>query len=173
MGECAYRLKALWPIKGIPKESKDIIENFLKDFEEALRYWETEESYSDEFLEKFEKKFPAFTKFVKSTGINNFNTECKLDLGENHEIYWESNTFSLNASQVWHFADWNPLANWIKSLGAKRVIWESEEFKEDPFDFYDWEEITKNILSKKELLPLLKGINIDFDELIEERLKNL
>jgi hypothetical protein len=62
----------------------------------------------------------------------------------------------------------------IIELGAIKVVWNTEENGcggIDSLNLYEWEEIVKDILKKKQILPLLMGINKELDELISGILK--
>lgn len=177
MGECAYRIKAKWR-RGIPQESRDLIEKLLEENREAYNYWQENRSKkAAEFWPEFEKRFPASTeyaKFIKAYNNDPYDDMSgKFDFGQDDAgMGFTDYVFSLESDGVWHFADWQPLADWLEHLGAHRVIWDSEENQSDCFDFYDWGEIVARILEKKELLPLLKGITDDLDELIAEGLED-
>jgi hypothetical protein len=175
MGECAYRIKAKWPDK-IPKKTMKLIQKLFDENQEAYEYWQEHRDQSgEEFWSEFEKNFPVTAQYAKFMyGKDPTELSGKLDFGSDHNFYYNPDDFEIfyEAGQVWHFANWEPLAEWFRSLGASRVIYDSEEEQFESFEYYNYKTIVEDILKKKELLPMLMGINEEFNELISEHLKN-
>lgn len=173
--ECAYRIKAQWP-GPIADETLELINKLFQENQEAYDYWQEHRNQSaEEFWPVFEKNYPATAQYTKTMyGKDPVDLSGKLDFGQtDHKTFYDSDKYEIfyDAEQVWHFADWEPLGDWFRSLGATRVIWESEEDPLDSFEYFNYKTIVEDILKKKELLPLLMGINKEFDELISEHLK--
>lgn len=170
MGECAYRIKAKWPGK-IPEETLTLIKNLFEEHTEAYDYWQEHRNQSgEEFWPEFQKKHPITAQYAQAIGKDPNELSGKMDFGigdltaEEDEIFYE-------AQNVWHFSDWSDLAEWLRSLGAKWVVFDSEEDRLESFEYFDHKTIVQDILKKKEILPTLMHINDELNELIAEELK--
>lgn len=181
MAECSYRIKAKWPGK-IPKETLKLIEKLFSENWKVEEYWQNNRNVAPkDFWPEFKKKFPATYQYVthelegdddpeELSGIIDFGGRGISD--EDQLINVGSNEIFYEAERVWHFADWSALAEWLRSLGATKVIWDSEEERAEPFEYYNYNIIIEDILNHKETLPTLMGINKELDELISEKLKS-
>ena len=180
MGSCAYRIRAKWPKKLCTPTLKKKVTDLFKENAGAYDYWQAHRESDDlktrkEFWAELEKKFPVSAEFCKVTGLFGGPTEKlsgSFDLGQEEnvgDLFGKTCTMDYDAGNVWHFSDWRPLAKYLKSLGATKVIWDSEEEQMELFSLYQYDEIVKAILEQADL-PTLMGIHPDLDELIEERM---
>jgi len=140
MGEANYYLKAHFK----PSDDLDAIKAKLAAFfaegNEAQDWWQAHRSSAPSaFWPEFTKRFPMVTKYLEQqTKPRIVGGDCNnalsglLDLvNEDDAIAFElpdDGTFRY-AAQVWHFADWDPLAAFLRmEFGAQEVNWLSDEY---------------------------------------------
>ena len=183
MGEANYRLVARFPSKDKTDKAMDKIYNLFMENSDAYAYWQDNRGKSKkEFWPKFKSEFPATTEYLitigKVDGDCNNGLSGILDFGQyqdeeelDHYLNANDDTIEFYGESVWHFSDWEPLAKYIRTLGASKIVWNSDEYENDWPKLEDHAQIVQDILEKKEILPTLLGINKDLDELIEISLK--
>jgi len=187
MGECAYYIKALFRDE---KEAKKAAVRFNKLLKESTGAYDFYQKNPPNFWDEFKCKFPESTIYVKkyvlkchtdqeaSHLLKNPHDKLSgnLDFGQSDlEAGQFNNILVYGDSNVWHMASWDNLATYLViELGAIKAVWNTEENgcgSIDSLNLYEWEEIVKDILKKKQILPLLMGINKELDELISGILK--
>ena len=186
MGECAYYIKAAFKTEVEAKEAFKRLNAFLKESVKAYSFWQDGRSKKGPtFWKAFETNFPLISGYIKKYVTENGKTvwggdpndlSGSMDFGEEDPVAGMSgNIVGYGDSNVWHMADWQPFANYITGeLGAVKVVWDTEENgcgSIDCLSLYDWEEIVKDVLKQRQLLPCLLGVNKDLDELISSKLK--
>jgi hypothetical protein len=75
---------------------------------------------------------------------------------------------------VSHMTSWGPLRTYLeKKFNAIKIVYATEKecCNMDSLSLYEWEEIVKAILKKKDILPLLLNVHNDLDALISLTLK--
>lgn len=180
MGSCAYRIRAKWPKKLCTPALKKKVTALFKENDGAYDYWQNNREEDNlekrkKFWEELEKKFPVSAEYCKVTGFFGGPTEKlsgNFDLGQEEDIedlFGKTSIMDFDAGNVWHFTDWTPLAKYLKSLGATKVVWDSEEDQKELFSLYEYDEIVNAVLEQADL-PTLIGIHPDLDELIEEKM---
>ena len=143
MGEATYYLKACFKSGMEAKKNLEPIRAFLKEGCRAETFWrENRDKKPETFWPEFEKQFPRVTEFAKYAGVfgedSNNGLAGVLNFGDEdfveNALRKESGPIILYSAYVWHFADWEPMANFIVSKwGAKEVRWISDELL-NPFD---------------------------------------
>lgn len=149
MGEATYYLKA----DNCTEEALENIKKFIIEASEAQDYWQDHRDMEiagkrEKFWLEFGEKFPLVSKYLKQTkdgdtmlygGDCNNNLAGYMDFGNTDDGELEDNLelhdeeLRYNA-YVWHFADWNGFANFLKSeFGLTKVRWISDEYM-NPFD---------------------------------------
>jgi hypothetical protein len=138
MGTAVYHLKVQFP-ENISETKFEVLKAFFLEGSEAGDFWQSNRGKSPEqFWPEFEKKFPAISEYLK--GLGKYGKDCNnslagiLDFGEKEDIEnsleYHDNLLTYHA-EVWHFADWDPLVNFLKShLGAVKTGWISDEYSE-------------------------------------------
>lgn len=192
MAEAEYYLKAEF-IEPLSEEKIFNIKQFFQEGVTAELFFKRHyEKPRDVFYPTFEKKFPEITKMLKWEGsfVEKMLPSClrgHLDFGITHLDYGmekdfindrfnsqPGNTYVLYNTKVWDMATWDGIKIYlIKEFDAVDVGWISEDCI-DPWlqiDAEDNEEIVNDLLSNKELLPILMGINPLLDKKIARELK--
>lgn len=180
--ECEYRIRAKWPAN-LCTEVKEKVAALFRENTQTYDLWQTLRENTNlqmraEFWSSLEKNFPSSAEFCKVNGFFGGPTEklCgNFDFGQSNitdvdDLFGNTPILDYKAASVWHMADWDALAKYLESLGATKVIWDSEENQDEVFSLYRYDEIVEQILEKA-LLPTLIGIHPDLDELIEEKLQ--
>jgi hypothetical protein len=177
MGECAYFLKAAFPSEAIARKMEKKLEAFFKEASEAYNAWQEQDNRegTEPFWTDFAIKFPTVWEYIQSQNLSK-DLSGKLDFGQDSaNIIRDGNVLCRLADSVWHFANWNPLAAFIKQkFGAVKVVWDKDENgcgSLGSLNLYEWEDIVKDILNHKELHPLLIKINPELDTLLEIAIK--
>ena len=149
MGECSYFLKAKFASHEKALVAAESLGKTLAEVGEAYAFWQANRGKKnrEEFWAEFEGKFPLAIEVLKLTRDVEVGGDChnglagKLSYCDQNasEVEVDGNEVKYSAL-VWHMADWDGLADWIKSaLKAKAVTWASEEMI-DPFDGLDYAE---------------------------------
>lgn len=184
MGSAFYYLKAEFP-KPLKKKEVKRITDFLYEGAKAQNWWQDNRGRDAAyFWPEFEKEFPhLLTTYLKDAGL--FGCEdCNglaghLDFGNDEECVQDGlnvqsgDTTLYFTVEVWHFAEWDNLANFFRNhFGATDVKWMSDESTDffAMLDMEENEEIIKNLLSQKEMLPTLMGIHPALDKKISQKL---
>jgi len=120
MGECVYAMVAVFP-KRVKPEQLAVIKEFFKEAYKAHEY--TGES------EEFKEKFPLVCEYLGKSdgrmlsGLISFGSEEDLE-----RLIIVRGTLLTYSAEVWHFADWDLLAEYMKKkFGAKEVLLTNEE----------------------------------------------
>lgn len=184
MGTCAYFLRAVWPNK-IPDKTKTEIKALLLEFaqgqpDNAYDYWQEHRSTKPKaFWTSFKKLFPKATILLNQY----VGKDCDgllsghMDYGGvdalAHHLNFTGNVMTYSASDVWHFSEWDLLCNYLKTLGAIRACYVSEESTSpgDILEAQDSLEIVRDILKNKKALPTLIGISPILDAHIANIMK--
>ena len=194
MGEAVYSLLAEFP-KPITDEQQKAIKNFFLEGSSAEEYWQNnrgipghEQKTKKEFWAEFKTKFPVVSEYLdsigclgkdKSNGLANW-----LDFGTVDDI---EDSLKFNgreaggsemtySAEVWHFASWEPLVNFLKTkFGASTAEYLSEEYAPSGVELIKLqrnEGIVQAILNQdKKFLLTLIGIHPSLDAQIEPLLK--
>jgi hypothetical protein len=182
MGECAYYLKAEFTTEHQAKKMLPRVQAFLIEASEsykALNYATAQiDRKSPSGQKKYREIYPTMSEYVNFIGgFKNLdhNQDFGQDTDEINSIDQEGNILSYQAGSVGHMTSWTSLCEFIKEkFGATRVVYGNEEGgcgSLDSLKLYEWEDIVKDILKQKEMLPNLLGINDELDILIEQKLK--
>ncbi len=153
MGEAMYYTKIFFDTPQDAQKAVPKIKKFFKQGFKAYDFWQKrqETENRDKLWDQIDKKFPEVGNYLRTVQYKNFNTgefeiaygndpdnalAGLLDFGDKNEI--ELMRVVDNAiwysAYVWHFADWNPILNFIrKRYGALRTEWLSDEYI-NPFD---------------------------------------
>jgi len=146
MGEAIYYLKA----DNCTEEALENIKKFIIEASEAQDYWQDNREMEiagnrSEFWIGFGEKFPLTSKYLKQTKDGDtmlYGGDCNNDLAGYLDFGDNENADNLELCDenlryhacVWHFANWNGFANFLKSeFGLKKVRWISDEYM-NPFD---------------------------------------
>lgn len=153
MGEARYYTKIFFDTPQDAQKAFPKIQKFFKQGFKAYDFWQKrqETENRDKLWDQIDKKFPEVGNYLRTVQYKNFNTgefeiaygndpdnalAGLLDFGDKNEIKLMrvvDNAIWYSA-YVWHFADWNPILNFIrKRYGALRTEWLSDEYI-DPFD---------------------------------------
>ena len=184
MGECAYYLKAAFPTEAIAIKVEKKLNAFFKESMDAYTFWQAsrDSEAEDSFWKVYSKKFPRMMKYLTASNIGQRgNPDWKglsghADFGQDdYVVLRQGNVLCWEASSVWHFANWQPLADFIKSeYSATKVVWATEEggcSSLEALQLYNWKQIVQDILDHKELYPTLIGINDELNILLEPLMK--
>jgi len=134
MGECVYAMVAAFP-KIVKDEQMSTIKSFFLEGARSQDYWqENRGKKPQEFWPEFKEKFPQVCEYLgRSDGDcnNSLGLTGHLDFGTEEDLERLVLTRGIlltYSAEVWHFADWGPLAEFMKrKFGAKEVLIASEE----------------------------------------------
>jgi hypothetical protein len=188
MGECAYYFKAQFKDDKTAKLTKPLMQQFLLEAQKAYSFWQGHRGDTDakKFWREFSKDFPmttAYAKEAKLYGKPQEKLSGHLDFGqdENDVQYLNLSGSELGycATNVWHFADWSDLANFIKTyFKAIKVVVASEEDgcgSLESLNLYEYEEIVKALVKHVNslrdggmLAARIKKIHPDLKALLEQ-----
>ena len=190
MGECTYYFKAQFKSDTAAKKALPKIQKFLLENLKAQDFWQANRGESptqEVFWEQFKEKFPITTAYLKSfnmlDGEKNNGLAGRLDLcsyPENVEyIQLDGSVIGYTANDVWHFADWSPLAEFLKTqFGAIKVAISSEENgcgSLDSLQLFDYRGIVECLVKrakseakkgKTELFNAITGTHTDLNYLL-------
>lgn len=161
MGEATYYMKVTFDSQEKAAKAIEGIASFFEEGMKAYNWWQAHRNLpQEEFWKGFGERFPQTSEYLKSFsrknfgateleegapvfgGDNNNNLAGLLDFGSDDDDWreWCQNTRSAiltYSATVWHFADWQPLANFIaKKFDADHVSWISDE-DVSPFELLD------------------------------------
>lgn len=182
MGECAYFLKAEFKDKKTATNVAQKLNAFFKEASKAYNFYQdAREGNPKEFWQKFESQYPLLFDYAKTLpGYGKKSPQKVLsgntDFGqeEDDEVRQVDNILGWVA-EVWHMADWSPLAAYIKEkFGAIKVVIDTEENgcgSLDSLMLYDYEAIVDRLLKHKELFPMLMGVHDDLDAMLDIKMK--
>jgi hypothetical protein len=184
MGSAYYYLKAEFPKPLTEEEVTGITDFFYEGVKAEKWYHENRGRDPAYFWSELEKAFPGrLSIFMRDAGLWGKDTKNgiagHIDFGGSEEcvddgLHLAAGDVTLMYTvEVWHFADWDNIANYIrKYFGAIDVRWMSDEST----DYFlllsaeENEEIIKNLLSQKDTLPTLMGIHPALDRRISQKL---
>ena len=142
MGEATYYLKARFP-EPISDELLAKINAFRQVGEDAYEYWQSDRdrSITDTFRHLsstwpiidryFDVALPGYIITDKSSS-NDFAGLLDFGRHEDNELFeirTDDPCVLTFQAYVWHFADWDPLTEFLKSeFGAIAVNWVSDEY---------------------------------------------
>jgi hypothetical protein len=199
MGECAYYLKAEFLTEKDAKAVEKKLDDFFAEARDAYEFWQSNRGLGDTsvvntdgkavakktvkmtdelFFQQYAKKFPLMMEYVTANGFKTREAlSSHVDFGqdENNEVVRVDNVIGWGNASVWHFADWQPLADFIKKkFGALKVVWDTEENgcgSLDSLQLYEYEEIVKSLLKHTELFPLLLRVHDDLDVMLDVKMR--
>ena len=179
MGECCYYLKAGFPTEAKAEEAGKELNKFFAEAKKAYNFWQKSRDGNHEtFWSSFENKYPLITEYLKDAdlwGKDINDLSGHMDFGQEGDVIIEGNTVGWSSGDVWHMSDWNLVCDFIKKkYGATKIIWDTEENGCDclnNLNLYDWEQIVRDILKQKKLLPLLLHVNDDLTILVDAILR--
>jgi hypothetical protein len=136
MGTARYYLKAQFP-ENITEEKFQTLKDFFLEGSKAEEFWQdNRHKKSFDFWPDFEEQFPTVSLYLKD--LNKFGKDCNnnlagcLDFGFSDDIEanftYSENLLTYNA-EVWHFADWELLTDFLKGhFGARKTGWISDGY---------------------------------------------
>lgn len=149
MGEATYYLKARYETKEQCEAGVSAFAALIEQGKEAEDYWQSNRDKTpEEFWPEFIEKFPAVAYYLRVDVLGveslegqdmNNGLAGKLDFGAggDDEPGTDGETLLTFYATVWHFAEWDGLAAWLRrKTDAKVVGWLSDEYL-DPFDCLD------------------------------------
>lgn len=143
MGSCYYFIKARFDNaeQSLPK-----LRSFFEEGIKAEGWWQQHrgmerEGKRAEFWQGFKTEFPQIYDYLTRTkladGDCNNQLAGQLDFGREDELdnlRMEEGVIS-HTTECWHFADWDPLADYLKQkFGATHVAWINEESVPSPME---------------------------------------
>jgi hypothetical protein len=148
MGEAVYYAKIKYKSPKAAKEALPVITELFHQGVDAANYWQNNRGEPGEgfmgrrggktqnnFWKEFENKFPMvadYLKFSKKFGGDKNNALAgQLDFGEHEDIenIRVDGEYVLYSAEVWHFANWDPLLNYVvKTTKAIKQSWLSDEY---------------------------------------------
>lgn len=145
MGEAIYYLKATFESEDKAKEVFPKIEKFLDDAYDLYKDWQNNRPSDEEEAKKADSLLrEKYTEIFQLLNLNYPANYCNLNYlagkisvphEECRELYVDNNTIKLSG-EVWHFADWDNLADVFYAYGADTVRWLSDEYI-DPWQLLD------------------------------------
>ncbi len=145
MGEAIYYMKVYCKSEKEAEALLPKLQAFFEEGRQAEDYWQEnrdEKKSREDFWKEFAERFPLVTEYVNTIreagGDKNNSLAGNLDFGEEDSIQnmslGEPSVIYYN-SMVWHFAQWDPLADFIKVKFSEveKVAWLSDEYMQ-PFD---------------------------------------
>jgi len=148
MGEAIYYMKAKWPSAKAANEVAPKVEEFLIRMAEAENRWQETRNGGTEAEASRRVEFPdvysALHLEIPTKGIfaGDYSNYCAGILSSPYgkdcydfEVEGDEIRF---CGEVWHFADWGPLANALKeTFGAISAGWLSDEYEVDYYDLIE------------------------------------
>ena len=150
MGEAIYYMKAKWPSPKAANEAAPKIEEFLIRMAEAEDRWQETRDGGAEAEASRRAEFPDVYSILHlerpTEGIfaGDYSNYCAYMLnspyGKDYYDFEVEGDEIRFCGEVWHLADWDPLANALKeTFGAISAGWISDE---DEPDYYDLIELS-------------------------------
>jgi len=180
MGECNYFFKAQFANNKEALKAHKSLVAFLKQAVKANEFYspKQQDNGTTGFWAKFEQKFPLiaeYVKFIGHWGGEAHNLSGLLDLGDPNETWVVEDVLCHIGVDVWHFADWVPFRKYfVEKFKPIKAVEGNEEngcANIVSLHLYEWEEIVKEILKQKSVLPMLMGIHPQLDELLAFKMK--
>ena len=138
MGMANYYLKARFSSARAARTARRRFEKFLDQARQAEEWWQADQQRkpTPAFWRSLKRKFPLVFESLgtKAGGDNRFLSYVLNFSDPDEPSPHVAGDFLLFAAYVWHFADWDLLADYLRNkLGALGVAWISEESL-DPFE---------------------------------------
>ena len=148
---------------------------FFQEAAEAYDFYQLSDKSWVTTKKEYAKKFPLMTEYLKDSDQWQGLHLANMDFGQqDNEIIVMGNVVGWMDPDVNHMNSWGPLCLFLKKkYNAVKVVWSYEEdgcYSLEQLDVYEWEEIVKAILKRKEALPLLLNAHEDLDILITQTL---
>jgi hypothetical protein len=134
MGSANYYLKAKYSSPEDASEAKDMLAAFIRETSNAYHFWQDHRDWpSKKFWAAF-AKFPLTLKFIDDTDQK--TNDCNNGLAgvmsftessDSHESVDVRGSEVWYHANVWHFADWGQLCQWLKEQGAVDAIYTTDE----------------------------------------------
>ncbi len=166
MGECNYYLKAQF---GTEEEAVTALKGLIKLVKAIERASPRILGRAGRFLKEFFTISKMASIWIDPDEHEDYLPDCNLG----DEPYVAGNVLYYMAC-VSHITSWGRLCNYMeKKFNAIKVVCATEEdgYNMDSLHLYEWEEIVKALLKKKDILPLLLNAHNDLDALISLTLK--
>ena len=169
MGEATFYLLAEFKSEEDAEFAEDFARIVLNELSKFFDEWQKiRQKQTISPIERHKmllKKFPLVAKYIKlpkpsegDTSMNYLAGECEITNYMN--LYSEGNLVKLSDC-VWHLASWDNISEFFYRLGARKVVWNSDE----NLDFFELlqerieniPEVKKKIryLSKEEIKRIL------------------
>lgn len=135
MGEAIYTLKATFPNAYAAEKGLKELTDALKDIQGAYVYWQNNRGKAPtEFWPEFKAAYPKATALLLLADVV-IGGDCNNELsGKMSCTPWDgpldikkTGQLVTYSAEVWHFADWNPLAQYAVNVGATFAKWRSDE----------------------------------------------
>lgn len=135
MGEATYYLKAKFTDPEQAQLAASALEELLNDFELGYRFWQDRRTEYPTFWTEFQDNFPLLFNFINNhTSVNTTKYDHNSLAGV--LSYTHSDVFDLTIDEnelryyamVWHFADWDPLVNWLETNYQCKADYISDEY---------------------------------------------
>ena len=140
MGMANYYLKARFPSDNAARAALPRIAAFIKEGQAAEPWCQDHRHVvAEQFWPDFDATFPAVTEYFKAAQCHGGHTEALagvLNFGTDEEpsISCGDPGVVLFSAYVWHFAQWEPFCDFLKSeYGATDTDWTSDEYA-DPYE---------------------------------------
>lgn len=137
MGEAIYYLKARWASKEDAEDAEASVEHFLQRMAYCEDAWQDSRGGGEKaglrLRADYRDVFDLLQIPLPEAGPHGAVDWSNYLAGEldspfidpDHVHEWEGAELRLSG-EVWHSADWTHLADALKRLGAKKVVWRSE-----------------------------------------------
>lgn len=153
MGRSTYYCKIFFDSNQSAEQALPKINAFLKQGVNANDFWQyhRDQSNRDEFWVDFDSNFPEIGNYLRTVQVRSFadgkvrpafggdhdnDLAGLLDFGDESDIDRMSvhGNIIRYSAYVWHFADWDPMLDFIKRrYGAERYTWLNDEY----VDYFD------------------------------------
>jgi len=174
MGEATYYLIAQFESDENAKFAEDFARVVFKELSKFSDEWQKIRSNQNKSpIQRHRillKKFPLVRRYIslpkppkEDVCMNYLAGQCEIT--NNFNLYSERNSVRLS-DYVWHLASWDNISEFFYRLGARKVIWRSEEY----FDYFDlleeglkdMPEVRKKVrqFSKDEIEKILLALKI-------------
>jgi len=148
MGEATYYLKARFESAEAAQQSLPKIKEFLEQMAKAENDWQTLRGQKDrsvsELFAQLKTKYPnvfellELAKLFEREGngdisMNFLAGQLSSPAGDTDWEIWRNGAVIGFHGTVWHYANWEPLVQAIKRLGAQSANYVSDEYL-NPYD---------------------------------------
>jgi hypothetical protein len=153
MGEATYYCKIFFDSNQSAEQALPKIKAFLKQGVQAADFWHKyrDTTNHEKFWQDVDREFPEIGNYLRTAEVTSFHDKKVrpafggdhdndlaglLDFGDESDIDRMSvyGNIIRYSAYVWHFADWDPMLDFIKRrYGAERYTWLSDEY----VDYFD------------------------------------